>query len=89
MVLKPLDRETMPEHFVSIFCQDVGNPPLNSSKNFIVQVLDENDQEPQFQKSTYVGNISENKQQNDVILHVSASDQDIDINHDKSINASI
>ena len=82
MVLKPLDRETMPEHFVSIFCQDVGNPPLNSSKNFIVQVLDENDQEPQFQKSTYVGNISENKQQNDVILHVSASDQDIDINHE-------
>jgi hypothetical protein len=60
----------------------VGNPPLNSSKNFIVQVLDENDQEPQFQKSTYVGNISENKQKNDVILHVSASDQDIDINHE-------
>lgn len=80
IVIKPLDRELIPEHFVSIYCQDVGNPPLNSSKNFIVEVTDENDNPPQFMQSTYIASISENNNLNDVILHVSASDKDAGIN---------
>ncbi|CAC5389715.1 PCDHD1 [Mytilus coruscus] len=80
IVHQPLDREAKPEHMVSIFCSDVGSPPLNSSKNFVVQVIDENDQPPVFMKTTYTANIAENNNFNDVILHVSASDQDIGVN---------
>ncbi|VDI37920.1 protocadherin delta 1 [Mytilus galloprovincialis] len=80
IVHQPLDREAKPEHLVSVFCSDVGSPPLNSSKNFVVQVIDENDQPPVFMKTTYTASIAENNNFNDVILHVSASDRDIGVN---------
>ena len=43
-----LDREAQAEHVLEILVSDNGNPPLNSTTRVIVNVLDENDNKPEF-----------------------------------------
>lgn len=76
IVHKPLDRESQAQHDISVFCEDVGSPPLNSTQTFSAVVLDENDQYPQFSKPIYSVFFPENRNQGEVIIQVSASDHD-------------
>uniref|UniRef100_A0A8C7H808 FAT atypical cadherin 2 n=1 Tax=Oncorhynchus kisutch TaxID=8019 RepID=A0A8C7H808_ONCKI len=46
--LTSLDRELKSEHSVEVIVSDNGAPPLRSTSTVIIQVLDENDNRPQF-----------------------------------------
>lgn len=80
IVQNPLDRELISEHYVSIYCRDVGSPPLDSRASFKVEVLDENDHSPKFTNEIYNASITENNNLDAVILQVNAGDLDSGIN---------
>ena len=46
--IRSLDREAQAEHLLEILVSDQGQPPLNSTTRVIVNVLDENDNKPEF-----------------------------------------
>ena len=78
IVLKrEFDRESKQEHYISVTCSDNGTPKLSTSKSFIIQVLDENDNEPQFTQVTYSTVIDENNERGASVLKVSATDSDV------------
>ncbi|KAK3598460.1 hypothetical protein CHS0354_023013 [Potamilus streckersoni] len=80
IVSRSLDREKQDSHQVTVHCQDMGTPPLNSTENFTVKVLDENDNSPVFSKYVYEASITENNKVNAVVTQVHAEDQDIGLN---------
>ncbi|CAC5382796.1 unnamed protein product [Mytilus coruscus] len=80
VVFTSLDRETEPRYNVTVVCQDTGNPPKTTNKTFIVVVLDENDNEPQFNPVTYQTRLLENNKIGVSLLQVSAADLDLDQN---------
>jgi hypothetical protein len=41
------------------FLQDRGDPPLSSTTTLVVKVIDQSDQPPEFEKSSYREDISE------------------------------
>uniref|UniRef100_A0A671Q6N2 Protocadherin Fat 2-like n=1 Tax=Sinocyclocheilus anshuiensis TaxID=1608454 RepID=A0A671Q6N2_9TELE len=46
--LAPLDREQKAEHIIEVMVSDKGAPPLSSTATVVIEVLDENDNSPQF-----------------------------------------
>ncbi|CAG5136473.1 unnamed protein product [Candidula unifasciata] len=76
MLAKTLDRETNNSLTVEIVCKDEGNPSLNSTTSFIVNVFDINDNSPVFLESSYTQAIPENNLIDSTVLVVSASDMD-------------
>ncbi|KAJ8298477.1 hypothetical protein KUTeg_025008 [Tegillarca granosa] len=76
VVAKPLNRETAEQHTVTVFCIDGGSPSQNASAEFIVHVLDENDNSPIFSKDTYEVNFAENNKIGASVLKVTARDFD-------------
>uniref|UniRef100_A0A672QBP7 FAT atypical cadherin 2 n=1 Tax=Sinocyclocheilus grahami TaxID=75366 RepID=A0A672QBP7_SINGR len=46
--LAPLDREQKAEHIIEVTVSDEGAPPLRSTATVVIEVLDENDNSPQF-----------------------------------------
>ncbi|VDI11090.1 protocadherin delta 1 [Mytilus galloprovincialis] len=80
VVFTSLDRETEPRYNVTVVCEDTGNPPKKTNKTFIVVVLDENDNEPEFIPVTYRTHLLENNKIGVSLLQVSAVDLDLDQN---------
>ncbi|KAK6173873.1 hypothetical protein SNE40_017252 [Patella caerulea] len=76
VVAKVLDYEESRSYLVTIMCEDSGNPPLNSSEYFTVDVLDANDNKPVFIQTNYAVSIPENNSINDTLLQVVATDAD-------------
>ena len=76
VVERRVDRETTVLHNISVTCSDQGTPPLSSSENFLVKVIDFNDNAPQFYQAVYHGSVTENGQIGDVITQVRAWDKD-------------
>ncbi|KAH3843099.1 protocadherin-11 X-linked-like [Dreissena polymorpha] len=76
IVKKSLDRETKDLYTLSVFCKDLGTPPLSSNVSFNVSVMDENDHKPEFTQVNYVGEIGENNNYGDVVVDVTATDAD-------------
>lgn len=79
-VAKALDRESLQEHNVTIECQDNGNPKLSTSASLLIRLIDENDNNPRFERQIYRGNITENNKIGDSVLRVLARDSDYGIN---------
>lgn len=77
IVTKPLDRENKSLYQVTVFCEDLGTPPINSTSSFNVSVIDENDHVPVFSQEIYTAELTENNNYGDVIITVFASDEDI------------
>ncbi|XP_028272671.1 protocadherin beta-16-like [Parambassis ranga] len=71
-----LDRESTPEHNITITVSDQGSPPLSSSKNITVKVSDVNDSPPTFDKSEYSKTVPENNSPGFSVLTLNASDAD-------------
>ncbi|XP_001920058.2 protocadherin Fat 2 [Danio rerio] len=46
--LSSLDREQKAEHIIEVMVSDKGEPPLSSTATVVIEVLDENDNSPQF-----------------------------------------
>lgn len=61
---------------MEVTCRDAGVPPLTSTRQITVRVLDENDNTPQLESEVFTVDVHENNHVGDVILAVNASDLD-------------
>lgn len=67
---------------------DGGTPSLNSTINAVVRVLDDNDNDPVFLRTSYAGSISEKVPIGTTVLSVQALDLDDDLNGNVSYSLS-
>ncbi|XP_077902906.1 protocadherin gamma-B6 isoform X7 [Ictidomys tridecemlineatus] len=72
-----LDREQDSEYNITIIATDGGKPPLSSSVNITLHIIDVNDNIPVFQQASYVVHVAENNPPGASIAQVSASDPDL------------
>ncbi|XP_067899243.1 uncharacterized protein [Heterodontus francisci] len=74
---RPLDRENVSQHDVTITCSDAGHPALTSNKSITVEVSDVNDNSPQFTQPLYTAYVTENNIVGTSIFQVAAFDPDV------------
>ncbi|XP_076877142.1 protocadherin-18b isoform X2 [Brachyhypopomus gauderio] len=72
-----LDREQRSEFSLTVIAEDAGSPSLSTIKHFTVQVQDENDNPPRFEKSHYEIFRSENNSPGVYLTSVVATDPDL------------
>ncbi|KAK2824047.1 hypothetical protein Q5P01_021222 [Channa striata] len=77
-VTRPLDYEQVPKGtiYLTVMAKDGGNPSLNSTVPVTVEVIDENDNPPEFSTPSYVIKIPENIIAGATVLLVNATDLD-------------
>ncbi|OCT88403.1 hypothetical protein XELAEV_18017034mg [Xenopus laevis] len=75
-----LDREKTPHYDITIQATDKGSPPLSYLKTIRLDILDINDNPPQFEKSNYVAYVMENNQPGASIYSIQAIDEDMEEN---------
>ncbi|XP_037533900.1 cadherin-23 [Nematolebias whitei] len=75
---KPLDYEKIPNGmiYLTVMANDGGTPSLNSTVPVTVEVIDENDNPPEFSKQSYIIKIPENIIAGATVLVVNATDLD-------------
>nr|XP_015205333.1 PREDICTED: protocadherin Fat 2 [Lepisosteus oculatus] len=72
-----LDRESTPHYWLTVYATDLGAVPLVSWTEVFIEVMDINDNPPEFSQPVYFGSVLENSPQDKFILRVEASDADI------------
>ncbi|XP_052597933.1 protocadherin beta-16-like [Peromyscus californicus insignis] len=73
---KELDREEEPELRLTLTALDGGSPPRSGTARVLIEVVDINDNAPEFQQPTYQVQIPENRPTGSLVVTVSASDLD-------------
>ncbi|KAM9730029.1 protocadherin beta-16-like [Dama dama] len=73
---KELDREEEPEISLTLTALDGGSPPRYGTTQVLIEVMDINDNAPQFQQLLYKVNIPENSPVGSLVVTVSANDID-------------
>nr|XP_014343523.1 PREDICTED: protocadherin gamma-A5 isoform X6 [Latimeria chalumnae] len=73
---KPLDREEVPVHILTLTAVDGGTPTRSGTVNIQVTVLDANDNAPLFIKEEYKASLQENALNGTVVIQVNATDVD-------------
>ncbi|XP_051157574.1 fat-like cadherin-related tumor suppressor homolog [Leptopilina boulardi] len=81
-VAAPLDRETISNYILEVHARDSGLPTLTSFVMVNIEILDANDNPPQFSQANYTTIIQENKPIGHVVLQFMVTDQDISPNSD-------
>ena len=71
-----LDREEQERYLLIVRASDSGNPQLTSDYHLVVNVLDENDNKPAFEKEIYYAQIIEGCPSGSYVADVKASDRD-------------
>ncbi|XP_045495363.1 protein dachsous [Colias croceus] len=74
---KELDRESIPQHNMTIIATDNGIPPLSATVSLIVNVLDANDNDPVFSQTNYEFYVEENRKAGAFVGKIAASDADL------------
>lgn len=72
-----LNRERVDEYVLNVTAYDLGNPQKSSSKVLPINLLDENDNAPIFEKNLASFRVTENALNGTVILQLNASDADL------------
>ncbi|KAM5169161.1 protocadherin beta-16-like isoform 6-T6 [Callospermophilus lateralis] len=73
---KELDREEEPELRLTLTALDGGSPPLSGTTQVLIEVVDINDNAPEFQQPIYKVQIPENSPVGSLVVTVSATDLD-------------
>ncbi|XP_004686876.1 PREDICTED: protocadherin beta-5 [Condylura cristata] len=73
---KALDREEQPQFSFILTAQDGGAPPRSGTTAVLIEVLDINDNAPEFLQSLYEAQVPENSPLNSLVVAVSARDLD-------------
>nr|XP_058142043.1 protocadherin gamma-B4 isoform X21 [Dasypus novemcinctus] len=73
---KPLDREQQNSHGLVLTALDGGHPPLSSTAQILVLVVDANDNAPVFSQDVYRVSLRENVPPGTSVLRVTATDRD-------------
>ncbi|XP_005356058.1 protocadherin beta-16 [Microtus ochrogaster] len=73
---KELDREEEPELRLTLIALDGGSPPRSGMARVLIEVVDTNDNAPEFQQSIYQVQIPENRRPESLVVTVSANDLD-------------
>ncbi|XP_053497424.1 protocadherin alpha-C2-like [Ictalurus furcatus] len=76
VLMKALDREAQPIHYLILTAVDGGVPARSGTANIIVRVLDTNDNAPQFDRSVYTVKMSENSPIGTLVTKLNATDTD-------------
>ncbi|CAH0714682.1 unnamed protein product, partial [Brenthis ino] len=74
---KPLDRETISKHKMTIIATDNGIPPMSATASLIVNVVDANDNDPFFSQIAYEFQVEENQKAGAFVGKIAASDADL------------
>lgn len=72
-----LDRESKQNYSFTIIAKDPENPNVNTSTSFMLEIGDENDSPPRFEKEVYEASVSEVANPGTSVLRVQAIDPDI------------
>ncbi|KAL8608767.1 hypothetical protein ACOMHN_023287 [Nucella lapillus] len=75
-VVRSLDRETRQLFITSLVAYDGGNPPRSTSLPLSIDVVDKNDNAPQFEKLEYTTSVNEATSKDSTVLVVTARDAD-------------
>ncbi|XP_051869502.1 protocadherin-10-like [Pristis pectinata] len=75
-----LDRESAPQHKITVSCKDRGIPPLSTNRTIVVNISDINDNAPRFTQPSYTAYVTENNEPGSYIGSVTALDPDVDRN---------
>ncbi|KAM7140539.1 protocadherin beta-5 isoform 11-T11 [Molossus nigricans] len=73
---KALDREEQPELSLTLTAIDGGAPPRSGTTALRIEILDTNDNVPEFSQSLYEAQVPENSPLNSLVVSVSARDLD-------------
>lgn len=79
---EPLDREKVGQYSLTLQASDQGSPPKTGQATVRITVTDVNDCTPQFSKREYTTSVREDIKPGQLVLTVSASDQDLGINRE-------
>ncbi|CAL8304878.1 unnamed protein product [Arctogadus glacialis] len=77
IVSEPLDRERLAEYDVTLIVTDSGSPALSDNETISVNLLDINDNEPQFSQSSYTIRVTENNAPGSLLSSLTAVDPDL------------
>ncbi|XP_034454864.1 protocadherin gamma-A4-like [Hippoglossus hippoglossus] len=77
VVSEPLDREKVPEYDVTFTVTDRGSPPLSDNETMTLELLDINDNVPQFPQSFYTIRVMKNNAPGALLSSLTAFDPDL------------
>ncbi|XP_071770499.2 protocadherin alpha-C2-like [Centroberyx gerrardi] len=77
VVSEPLDREKVPEYDITFTVTDRGSPPLSDNETMTLELLDVNDNVPQFPQSFYTIRVVENNAPGALLSSLTAFDPDL------------
>ncbi|TKC47576.1 hypothetical protein EI555_011310 [Monodon monoceros] len=77
--VRPLDREKISQHVLTIKSSDKGSPSQSTSVKVIINILDENDNAPRFSQ-IFSAHVPENSPLGYTVTRVTTSDEDIGVN---------
>lgn len=77
VVSEPLDREKVPEYDITFTVRDRGSPPLSDNETMTLELLDVNDNVPQFPQSFYTIRVMENNAPGALLGSLTAFDPDL------------
>ena len=77
---QPLDRESSSLYNLTIQAVDQGSPPRSTLSTILINVLDDNDNDPSFQQEAYEAEIPEDTAVGTSVLQVQATDADVGLN---------
>ncbi|XP_062358487.1 protocadherin alpha-6-like [Cinclus cinclus] len=76
LLMKSLDRETIPVHRLVLTASDGGRPSLTGTMELLISVVDANDNAPQFNQSVYKVKVPESAAVGTLVTRVNATDAD-------------